>query len=196
MIASSVLRNTIISGRGARAAGLVAVLLLVVPCAGISPGLAGAAAGQEKPAAEAPAEEVKELVRGKVVALKPLLEERLDTKLDDEMAELYALVTEDGRLFPILREGRGRAFYQDDRLRDVPVELYLRHLRGDRFSQVLLVYRLREGKRFAVDYWCDICSISMYWIKQCECCQGPTRLRETPVDRLPATVESHQRSGE
>jgi hypothetical protein len=38
-----------------------------------------------------------------------------------------------------------------------------------------------EGLR-ELDYWCDICAIRMYILKDCECCQGPTRLREEPVE--------------
>jgi hypothetical protein len=145
----------------------------------------GGAAGDET---RAPAE-VKELLRGQVVALAPGLEERFGTKIDEEMAVLYGLVTDDGRVVPILREGRGRAFYQDDRLRNQPMDLYVRRFEGNPFAQVLLVYRLRDGDRFALDYWCDVCSISMYWVQPCECCQGPIRLRETPVSRLPDFIQ-------
>ena len=44
----------------------------------------------------------------------------------------------------------------------------------------------REDKRQKItvrqyfDYWCDICSIPMYEIKRCECCQGPIRMRFQP----------------
>ena len=36
---------------------------------------------------------------------------------------------------------------------------------------------LRNGKRFTVYYWCDVCSIRSYVPGNCECCQQPTELR-------------------
>jgi hypothetical protein len=43
---------------------------------------------------------------------------------------------------------------------------------------VLSIYTFDDrGNRQITDYWCDVCSIPMYEIKDCECCQGPTRLR-------------------
>ena len=56
--------------------------------------------------------------------------------------------------------------------------------------QVLSIYTFDEkGARQLTDYWCDICSIPMYEIKECECCQGPIRLRfqpkELPTDLNP-----------
>lgn len=156
-------------------------------------------AAETKPVEKAKtATEIKELIRGRVVNLTPLFEGRFDTKVDKEMAALYGVVTDEGRVYPILREQRGRAFYQDERLREEPIDLYVRRFEGSSFVQVLLVYRLREGKRFALDYWCDVCSISMYWIQPCECCQGSIRLREQSVTRLPDFIshpEHEQESG-
>ena len=39
-----------------------------------------------------------------------------------------------------------------------------------------------DGVRQYTDYWCDVCSIPMYEIKPCECCQGDIRLRFQPQD--------------
>ena len=48
--------------------------------------------------------------------------------------------------------------------------------------QVIRVYTFHDGKKFELDYWCDVCSIPMFELKDCECCQGPTRIRERPVE--------------
>ena len=40
--------------------------------------------------------------------------------------------------------------------------------------------RQKKPVRRYFDYWCDICSIPMYEIKRCECCQGPIRMRFQP----------------
>jgi hypothetical protein len=45
------------------------------------------------------------------------------------------------------------------------------------------------GVRQYTDYWCDICSIPMYEIQPCECCQGDIRLRFQPQD-LPEEFRS------
>ncbi|MCA9044880.1 MAG: hypothetical protein KDA69_11205, partial [Planctomycetaceae bacterium] len=47
----------------------------------------------------------------------------------------------------------------------------------------------KDGTRQEMDYWCDICSIPMYEIKECECCQGPIEFRLRP-GRLPAYLKS------
>jgi hypothetical protein len=49
-------------------------------------------------------------------------------------------------------------------------------------AQVIRVLKRQPGGRLVeIDYWCDICSIPMFTLKPCECCQGETRLRERPV---------------
>ena len=35
----------------------------------------------------------------------------------------------------------------------------------------------QAGRRLYTDSWCDVCSIPMYEIKPCECCQGEIDLR-------------------
>ena len=39
-----------------------------------------------------------------------------------------------------------------------------------------------KGRRHYTDYWCDICSIPMYEIKPCDCCQEEIRLRSEPQE--------------
>jgi hypothetical protein len=49
-----------------------------------------------------------------------------------------------------------------------------------------------DGRPQFTDYWCDVCSIPMYEIKPCECCQGEIRLRFTlqaPPPAVPAAEE-------
>ena len=62
------------------------------------------------------------------------------------------------------------------------MELRVRKLAASPYVQVIRVFLLRKGKRLEVDYWCDICAIQMFELKQCECCQGPIRLRLRPVE--------------
>ncbi len=124
----------------------------------------------------------KELFRGQVVIVKDALEKRGITAFE-EMKDQVALETPDGNLLPIVADWRGRAFYQDERLRDRKVELVGYQRKGLPYLQVLMVFTFDEdGQRMYTDYWCDICSIPMYEIKPCDCCQQDTRLRFQPQD--------------
>lgn len=146
--------------------------------------------GQDSAARKAEAAEVpKELFTGKVVLLPDALK-RKGIKSLEEMKGQVALETPTGELIPIVADWRGRAFFQDKRLRDRKVELVGMRKPGVPYLQVLMVFTFDDkGQRMYTDYWCDICSIPMYEIKACECCQGEIRLRFTPQD-LPDYISS------
>ncbi len=119
----------------------------------------------------------RELFSGKVVLLSEALKRR-DMRVAKEMADQAVLETPEGDLVPLLADWRGRAFFQDERLRDRKVELVAYRRDQLPYLQVLMVFTFDEdGKRQYTDYWCDVCSIPMYEIKPCECCQGDIRLR-------------------
>lgn len=145
-----------------------------------------AAEGTAESAKEEP---VRRLYRGQVVNLREALKER-GIRAFGEFDDQYVLATTDGRLIPIVPDWRGRAFYQDKRLRNRPLQLVGSQPDGLPWLQVLMVFLVDEdGHRQYMDYWCDICSIPMYQIKPCDCCQAPIRLRfqTTPLPNyLPA----------
>lgn len=120
----------------------------------------------------------KVLLTGQVVPLHDALERKKIKSYPEEAKGQFVLETESGELHPIVSDGRGRAFYQDERLRNRKVTvLCIRRLQLPHL-QVLSIYTYDDaGHSQLTDYWCDICSIPMYEIKKCECCQGPTRLR-------------------
>lgn len=122
----------------------------------------------------------KELFTGKVVLLGEALK-RKGIPSNDEMKDQAVLETPEGELIPLVADWRGRAFFQDKRLRDQKVELIGMRKPGVPYLQVLVVFTFdKEGQRMFTDYWCDICSIPMYEIKPCDCCQAETRLRYQP----------------
>jgi hypothetical protein len=126
-------------------------------------------------------EPVKAIVSGKVVALGEALKQHGIKSYADEIKGQVVLVARSGEIVPIVPDWRGRAFYQDERLRNRPVDLVVNRRKGVPWVQVLSIYTFDEkGERNITDYWCDICAIPMYEIKDCECCQGPTRLRFRP----------------
>jgi hypothetical protein len=124
----------------------------------------------------------RELFRGRVVMLREALKAR-DITAFDEMKDQVVLETPAGELIPIIADWRGRAFFQDKRLRDRKVELIGTRRPGVPYLQVLVIYTFDENDvRQYTDYWCDICSIPMYEIKPCDCCQDSTRLRFQPQE--------------
>jgi hypothetical protein len=128
-----------------------------------------------------------ETLAGKVVWMSEALKRRFDVRTDQHSAEaMVVLETPAGQLHPIVPDQRGRAFMVDPRLRDIDVELFVRRYEGSPLVQVIRVYHVKPEGKYEVDYWCDLCAISMYILKPCECCQGPTRLRERLVEKEPA----------
>jgi len=150
--------------------------------------LATAPAGDEAEQNGKQDEPAKAIISGKVLALGEAFKRRGIKSYAEEIKDEVVLVTRAGELVPIVPDWRGRAFYQDERLRNRPVDLVVNRRKGVPWVQVLSIYTFDdEGTRNITDYWCDICAIPMYEIKECECCQGPTRLRFRPQE-LPADI--------
>ena len=155
------------------------------------PPKAAKVAGEQPAAADSPKEPApaKKLFKGKVVKTHEALQRRGVKAYPEELKNQVALETVD-ELIPILPDWRGRAFYQDERLRDRDVELIGFRRAGLPYLNVLAVYTFDDkGRRHYTDYWCDICSIPMYELKPCDCCQEEIRLRfelqELPKDIAP-----------
>jgi hypothetical protein len=117
-------------------------------------------------------------LRGRVVWLGEAMGRLHGVKTVPEAAErTLALETEDGSLHPLVEDVRGRAFRRDERLRKMHVELLVREYAGSPVVQVVRVFELARDGKLELDYWCEICSIAMYELKECDCCQGPIELR-------------------
>lgn len=122
----------------------------------------------------------KELFSGKVVYLQEALKRR-GVKAAEEFKTQVVLETDAGELIPIVPDWRGRALFQDERLRNRQVDLIGSRQKAAPYLQVQMVFVFDEkGMRQYMDYWCDICSIAMYEIKPCDCCQEEIRLRLQP----------------
>jgi hypothetical protein len=125
-----------------------------------------------------------ELIRGKVTWLAAALKSKFGISTVPEVAEnSLALVTDDGRLLPIVENLRGRAFRMDERLRGKDMQILARRYQQQPLIQVLRVYEFDEGKRYEVDYWCDVCAIVMFETGPCACCQDDNRLRKRLVGK-------------
>jgi hypothetical protein len=136
------------------------------------------AAGAKKP------KHRSQSLRGQVVWLADAMLKRYGIETDADAAHAQvALDADDGMLYPIIKDFRGRAFHVDERLRDVEMELLVRRYDGSPLVQVLRIYTLKPEGKYELDYWCDVCAIPMYELKECECCQGPIRIRERLVEK-------------
>jgi hypothetical protein len=144
--------------------------------AGLSPFLAGAAAPRSaKPGPTS--------FTGKVVPLADLVA-RAGLRLDSDAAPHWlALVTADGKVYPLIKDDRGRLFFKDKALLNRPMRITGRLLPGSQMLGVIAAHSLIKGKPHEVFYWCDICSIRRGEKQICECCGGPMVLREEPLTK-------------
>jgi len=137
-----------------------------------------AATTAEAPATNQATTSANESLRGRIVWLGEALKRRGVEVDPDAMRSSIALETSDGGLVPIVKDARGRGFHLDPRLHRYDYELTVRRVPRSPMVQVVRVSTWHDGKRYELDYWCDICAIPMVELKECECCQGPIRLRE------------------
>jgi hypothetical protein len=118
---------------------------------------------------------------GNVVPLAELVE-KIGSKLDPDAAPHWlALVTKDGKVYPVIKDDGARMFFKDERLLRRPMRLTGRLFRDTHLLQVLEVRSLLKGEPHEVYYWCDICTIKRFEKKICDCCGAPMELREVPV---------------
>jgi hypothetical protein len=152
---------------------------LVVFCLG----LAFLVVNPAKPHAEA--EKGKnETFKGKVTTLASVLE-KAGARLDADAAPYsLVLVTEDGKIYPLVKDDGSRLFFKDSRLLNRPMRLTGRLVPKSELLQVVAVQSYNKKNELCdVYYWCDICSIRRGEKMTCECCGGPMELREEPVKK-------------
>jgi hypothetical protein len=119
--------------------------------------------------------------KGKVVPLADVLSKQ-GAKLDADAAPHWmALVADDGKVYPLVKDAGSRMFFKDAKLLKRPMRLTGRLLPGSALLQVVNVHSYVKGQLHEVYYWCDICTIRGYEAGICDCCGGPMELREVPV---------------
>ena len=131
--------------------------------------------------AQEPADKSLQFFKGKVLPLADVLAKQ-GVKLDADAAPYgRALVTDDGKVYPLVKDPASRMFFQDKELLNRPMRLTGKLIAGSTLLQVINVHSYKEGKLHEVYYWCDICTIRRYEGGACECCGGPMERRETVV---------------
>ena len=118
--------------------------------------------------------------KGKVVPRAGVLDKQ-GVKLDADAAEHWlALVTEDGKVYPLVKDDGSRMFFKDKSLLNRPMLLTARLVSQPQMLQVVKVQSYVKGELRDVFYWCDICSIRTYEPGPCSCCGAPLDLHEDP----------------
>lgn len=121
---------------------------------------------------------------GKIVPLAGILE-KFGSRLDPEAAPHWlALVTNDGKVYPLIKDDGSRLFFSDARLQNRSMRVSGRLFQDTHLLQVLSVNSVKNGQLHEIYYWCDICSIRRNeLLKKCDCCGGPMELREEPIKK-------------
>src|SRR4051812_531395 len=154
------------------------VFALVVPVWAV---LAVAPPNRDSEAKSKPAPPVT--LEGKVVPLADVVA-KSGTKLDADAAPYWlALVSDDGKVYPLVKDGGSRLFFADKALRDRRMRLLGRLIPGSQMLRVMSVNSLIKGVPHEVYYYCDICSIRRGEKMICECCGGKMELREVPLKK-------------
>jgi hypothetical protein len=124
-----------------------------------------------------------EYFKGQVVPLADIVA-KTGSRLDADAAPHWlALVSEDGRTYPLVKDSGSRMFFNDPALLKRPMRLTGRLVPGSQLLRVTAVHSYLKGELHDVYYWCDICSIRRAEKNACECCGGPMRLVFEPVKK-------------
>jgi hypothetical protein len=124
-----------------------------------------------------------ESIRGHIVWMSEALDRIFNiTSVSEAKERILAIETGNGDLLPIVEDLRGRSFRTDKRLRDMEVELLVRRYDATPIIQIVKIHEIKDGKKYVVDYWCDVCAIVMFEMGPCACCQDDNRLRKRLVE--------------
>ncbi|MBI3822114.1 MAG: hypothetical protein HY289_05470 [Planctomycetes bacterium] len=115
---------------------------------------------------------------GKVVPLGELLKKD-NIKLDADVNPLV-LQTDDGKLYPLLKDDGSRMFFKDAKLLNRPMRLTARKIPNSEILQVINVKSIVKGKVHDVYYYCDVCAIKRFEGGPCDCCGAPLDFKEEP----------------
>ncbi len=131
--------------------------------------------------ADPPVDGTEAVVSGTVRPLAAALE-KVGVKADADTPGV-ALVTDTGKVYPLVKEELSRLLFAEAKLQNRPVRLTAKVVPGTTLLRVSGVQTVKDGKVYDVDYWCDNCQLPALSPGPCKCCGGPTVLRETLVTK-------------
>ncbi len=123
---------------------------------------------------------------GRVVCLAEELRARFGAAVDPVHDHLYGFRVDaknGPRYFTLVRTPHSEALFVDERFRKHSLVLSGRIFPGSQLLEVSGWLWIRDGVRYDVYYWCEVCAIRGVDPGPCACCQGEVELREKAVDR-------------
>jgi len=120
-------------------------------------------------------------LRGKVVCLAEEMDRLFQTGLPAQHEHLFALKTDDGKYYTLLRTKYSEALFVDQRLREKQLILKGRLFPNTQLFEPITLRSRRDGVVHELYYYCTICAIRSVSPAPCECCQGPMELVEKPM---------------
>ena len=88
-------------------------------------------------------------------------------------------VTTEGKKYQVVGDSMSNAQLRDPQLIDRDWELG-GSMRPDGAFGIGKLFTIKDGKRYRVTYYCEICHIVTHEPGPCMCCQAPTELQEIP----------------
>jgi hypothetical protein len=88
-------------------------------------------------------------------------------------------VTSEGKKYQVAGDSMSNAQLRDPLLIDRTWELE-GTMQADGKFEIVKLFTIKDGKRFRVTYYCEICNIVTHEPGDCMCCQAVTELREIP----------------
>jgi hypothetical protein len=100
---------------------------------------------------------------------------RASTSADQPLSFL----TSEGKKYEVVGDSMSNAQLRDPLLIERDWEL-VGSMRPDGRFGIGKLFTVKDGKRYRVTYYCEICHIVTHEPGLCMCCQGPTELQEIP----------------
>lgn len=108
-------------------------------------------------------------------------------KLMQHEGQPPALETADHKLISLDGDVSTKGVLNDKRLTGADLEIKGHFAAPDRFTvnpiHTHAMVVVKNGKRYAITYWCDTCAIRTYTPGVCVCCQQETQLDLRPPDK-------------
>jgi hypothetical protein len=121
------------------------------------------------------------VLRGRIVNLADVMQQKYQATLDPQRAVIYCLKTAEGKFYPFLPSDQAAAIYDDERFRQRELQVTARTFAEFPFIEVIKLQSVKWGRVFDLYYFCEVCNITTHKPGPCECCQDPVVFTEKPV---------------
>ncbi len=121
-------------------------------------------------------------LQGDIVCLVEEMHEHYNVELFGNHQHLYGLKAKDGKYYTVLRTSLAEALFVDTRLHERTLILKGRVFPKTQLLEVVKFLSIRNDVVHELYYYCDTCYIRTVAPGDCDCCQAPVELIETPLN--------------